>query len=149
MGSIKKFNHEIVGFNSRLDTLQAAILLRKLKYLDINNAKRKKIANFYNKKIYKKNILLIHSKGSVYHQYAIISNNRTSIIKSFIKNKIPFGMHYPAPIHKLKACKKIFKNQHFPNAENFAKKTLSLPIDPNLTMKQLKKIVNIINDNEI
>ena len=149
MGSIKKFNHEIVGFNSRLDTLQAAILLRKLKYLDINNAKRKKIANFYNKKIYNKNILLIHSKGSVYHQYAIISNNRTSIIKSFIKNKIPFGMHYPAPIHKLKACKKLFENQHFPNAENFAKKTLSLPIDPNLTEKQLIKIINIINNIEI
>ena len=68
---------------------------------------------------------------------------------SFIKNKIPFGMHYPAPIHKLKACKKLFENQHFPNAENFAKKTLSLPIDPNLTMKQLQKIINIINDNEI
>ena len=66
MGSIKKFNHELVGFNSRLDTLQAAILLRKLKYLDINNAKRKKIANIRNNISYLNNINEISNEAFKY-----------------------------------------------------------------------------------
>ena len=148
LGSIKKFKHEIVGYNSRLDTLQAAILLRKIEHLDINNNKRKMIAEFYKKNINDKTILLKYSKGCSYHQFAIKSKNKKNLIKSFIKNKIPFGEHYPVTIHKLQACRSIFIKQSFPNSENFAKKILSLPIDPNLTKKQLFKIIKVVNSIE-
>lgn len=147
LGSEKKFKHDFLGYNSRLDSLQAAVLSKKLTKLKYNNIKRIKIANFYKKKILKKEILLNYSKGSIFHQFAILSNNKNKLKKVFTKNSIPYGEHYPVPIHKLSACKKIFKGLTFPNAENFAKKTLSLPMDPNLTNLQLKKVVDIINSN--
>lgn len=149
LGSLIKFKHEIIGYNSRLDTLQSAVLLRKIKYLNINNNKRRSIADFYNKNIINKSILLKYSRGSSYHQYAILSKNKKKLKEILKKNSIPFGEHYPISINKLDALKKYFKNEVFPNAENFAAKAISLPIDPNLNIKQLKKIVRVINTFEI
>lgn len=149
LGSLIKFKHEIIGYNSRLDTLQSAVLLRKIKYLNINNNKRRSIADFYNKNIINKSILLNYSRGSSYHQYAILSKNKKKLKEILKKNSIPFGEHYPISINKLDALKKYFKNEVFPNAENFAAKAISLPIDPNLNIKQLKKIVRVINTFEI
>ena len=146
LGSLKKFLHNRIGINSRLDTIQAAILLRKLSMLKENNNKRKKIANFYRNKINNKNIeQLIYSKNSVYHQYVILVKNRKKLIELFLKNNIQFGFHYPYPIHKLKALKKMFKNQKYPNAEKLAKKGFSLPIDPNLKKYEINKILKVIN----
>ena len=146
LGGVRKYEHDIVGFNSRLDTIQAAILNNKLKSLNKNNYKRLQIAKFYNKYINNKYIEKVnYSKGCVYHQYVILSKKEKKIIKILKKNKIQYGKHYPQPLHKLKAVKKIFRNKSFPNAEKFAKYGISLPIDPNLKKNHLIKICKVLN----
>jgi dTDP-4-amino-4,6-dideoxygalactose transaminase len=146
LGGIKKYEHDIVGLNSRLDTIQAAILNNKLKSLNKNNLKRIQIAKFYSHKINNKYIKKInYSKGCVYHQYVILSKKEKKIRKLFEKNKIQYGKHYPQPIHKLKAVKEIFKNNSYPNAESFSNFGISLPIDPNLKKTELMKVCKILN----
>tara|TARA_Y100000590_G_scaffold225655_1_gene255073 strand:- start:1471 stop:2562 length:1092 start_codon:yes stop_codon:yes gene_type:complete len=146
LGSDKKFIHDYVGMNSRLDTIQASILSRKLSRLNAINKKRRKIAKFYNEKINNKKISkLIYSKNCVYHQYVVLTKNRKSLAKLLSKNKIPYGFHYPYPINKLHALRKIFKGQKYPNAEKIGKEGISLPIDPNLSILSIKKIIKIIN----
>ena len=146
LGGIKKYEHDIIGFNSRLDTVQAAILNNKLKSLNKNNSKRLRIANFYKLNIKNKSIKKInYSKGCVYHQYVILSKKEKKIRKLFERYRIQYGKHYPQPIHKLNAVKKIFKNISYPNAENFSSFGISLPIDPNLKKKELFKVCDILN----
>ena len=146
LGSDKKFIHTQIGFNSRLDTLQASILNNKLKLLNVYNNKRRKIAEKYNKLINNKKIIkLFYSSGAVYHQYVIMINNRNALIKKLDKNKIQYGLHYPMSINQLNALKKLFHNQTFPNSENLAKKCISLPIDPTLSLKEIYKIIKVLN----
>ncbi len=147
LGSEKKFIHDEVGLNSRLDTIQAIILNEKLKNLSFHNKKRQKIAKFYNQNINNKKITkLNYSKYSVYHQYVILVNNRNSLIKLLENNKIQYGFHYPYAIHQLNVFKKRFKNKRYKNAEILAKNSISLPIDPNLSKKQLNYIVKTLNE---
>ena len=129
-----------------MDTIQAAVLIEKIKLLNRYNLKRKKIAKYYDKNISNNKIVKIkYSKGSVYHQYVILVNNQKKLINSFKKNKIEYGFHYPKSINQIDSLKKIFKSQKFSNAENLAKKCFSIPIDPNLNKKDLLKIVKTLN----
>ena len=147
IGSLNKFDCEIEGINSRLDTLQAVVLKNKIINLDKYNKKRKLIADFYTKNIKNDKIIkLDYEKGCVYHQYVILSKIKNKIINSFIKNKIQFGEHYPISINNLKFIKKNFIRQKFKNAEFLAKHCISLPIDPTLKMKELEKICKILNN---
>lgn len=146
LGGVKKYEHEIIGINSRMDTLQSIILNEKLKYLEAQNKRRQSIANFYKKNILSKNIIkLNYSKGCVYHQYVIKSKKINKIIQLFKKNKISFGKHYPLPIHKIRAFRKYFIGEKYKNAEDIAKYGLSLPIHPNLKTSEIKKITKILN----
>ena len=147
LGSEKKFIHDEVGVNSRLDTIQAIILNEKLKYLAPNNKKRQKIAKFYNQNLNNKKIKkLNYSKSCVYHQYVILVNNRNSLIKLLNNKKIQYGFHYPYAVHQLSVFKKRFSNKRFKNAEILAKNSISLPIDPNLSKKELNYIVKSLNE---
>ena len=106
--SNKKFIHDYVGMNSRLDTIQASILSKKLKRLNIINKKRQYIARFYRDNINNRKIKnLIYSKSCVYHQYVILSKNRKKLIKllskisasfSFSVTKIFLSFEYQAGI---------------------------------------------------
>ena len=146
VGSVNKFDCEVNGINSRLDTIQAVILLNKLKDLKKNNKRRQVIADFYEKNIINKNITkLVYKPGCVFHQYVIMSKKKKKIIKIFKKKKIEYGEHYPISINKLSFIKDKFLNQNFPNAEYLAKYGLSLPIDPLTSLKDLKKISNLLN----
>ena len=146
LGAKYKFKHELVGINSRLDTIQASILINKLKYLDSFNNKRKVIAKLYNKFIKNENITkLNYSKGCVYHQYVIMSK-KPDKFRNYLKLKnIPFGRHYPEPLNKLKAVKHLFKNQKFSNSELLASHGTSLPINPMLKKSDIIKICKTIN----
>ena len=84
-----------------------------------------------------------YSKNSVYHQYVIMLKNRNLLIRKFKKNKIPFGIHYPKPLHKLDCFKKFYKGKKFPNSESLSNSCVSLPVDPNLSKQQDKKIVKV------
>ena len=146
LGSSIKFSHTQVGFNSRLDTIQAAVLIEKINLLNKYNKKRRRIAAFYDKNISNTKITkLNYSKEAVYHQYVIMALGRKKLIKLFTDNNIQFGFHYPKSINQLESLKKIFKNERFYNSENLAKKCFSIPIDPNLKMSELSKIVKVLN----
>ena len=146
LGSEDKHSHDEIGINSRLDTIQAKLLILKLQKLTKLNQKRKRIAKFYNEKIINKKIdKIIYSKNAVYHQYVILTKNRSALVKLLNKNDIQSGIHYPVSINKLKCFKNNFKSQTYPNAEKIASECLSLPIDPNLNLKDLNKICSVLN----
>ena len=146
LGSTKKFIHTNVGFNSRLDTIQAIFLIKKLTQLKKNNQKRISIARYYTKNIKNKNITKIsYSKFAVYHQYVIMVKNKKKLIDIFKKNNIQYGFHYPKSINQLEVFKKKYKKQKFKNAEKLAKNGISLPIDPNLKKNDIKRVVDLIN----
>ncbi len=145
-GANKKFRHELIGTNSRLDTIQAVVLSSKLKRINkINNLKRKIAKKYYEKIINKKIYLFNIPQSSCFHQFVILVNNRKNFLNYLKKFKIPYGFHYPYAIHKLKAFKKYCKEKNLKNAETIAKKCVSLPIDPNLNNKKLNYIIEKIN----
>jgi dTDP-4-amino-4,6-dideoxygalactose transaminase len=147
LGSQKKYFHDIVGVNSRLDTIQALILSKKLNNLDKYNHNRKKIANIYEKNISNIRIKkLKYSVGCVFHQYVLIPKNIKNFSKYLAEKKIPFGRHYPFPIHKLKAVKNLFLKQKYPNSEKLAKNGISIPIDPLMKQKDVLFVCKTINN---
>ena len=97
--------------------------------------------NIKNKKIN----IIEYSKNSVFHQYVILVQNRNNLIKLLKQNNIQYGIHYPISINKLNCFKNLFKNKKFINSEFIASNCLSLPIDPNLTLKDQKKICLVLN----
>ncbi len=146
LGAEKKFIHEKVGMNSRLDTIQALILNHKLKDLSRLNKLRRNIALRYDKEITNRKIeKLTYSKFSVYHQYVIIVKERKKLINYLKKSNIQFGFHYPYAIHQLKVFKKNFNKENFPNSEMLSKYGISIPIDPSLSKKDVSTIISKLN----
>ena len=148
-GRVGKYDHEIEGRNSRLDTLQASILDVKLKSLTYSIKKRNLNARIYFDNLKKnKNIKLPVIKGDIrhaFHLFVIRLNNRNRLITELIKNKIEFGIHYPKALHKLKAYKRhkqITKNFYSGKIDS---KIISLPIHEYLKKKEIEKICKIIN----
>ena len=147
LGSEKKFHHDYVGVNSRLDTIQAIILNKKLTKLNTINKNRQKIAKLYNKLIINKKITLLnYSESCVYHQYVILTKEKKKLIKIFNDKGIQYGFHYPFAIHQLKIFRKFFKYDKFRNSEQMARDGISIPIDPNLSKKDVLYIIKTLNE---
>ena len=138
----------IAGRNSRLDELQAAILRIKLKYLDHDNARRVRLAQYYSLQLYDLDIQLptIRSQSeSVYHLFVIQVNNRDELIESLKKENIYLGIHYPVPVHLQPAYKnRILKSNDLNVTESIVSKIVSLPIYPELGEDNARKVVNAI-----
>jgi len=121
----------------------------KLKNLNKDNLRRRKIAKFYNKNLDKNKYLLpLVSKFNyhVFHLYVIKTNNRDKLLKYLHSNNVFVGIHYPKPIHLQKAYyKKIKISSNLKNTEFVCKKILSLPIYPELTVLEQNKIVSLLN----
>lgn len=134
-GSTEKYSHESLGFNSRLDELQAAFLNVKLKMLDHDNSQRVRVANRYLDLLKFSNIQLPYVPDwadPVWHLFVIRTKNRQKIIEKFKKYNIESLIHYPVPCHKHKAFKGInFRSMK--DTENMANEILSLPISPIMT----------------
>jgi len=157
-GMFKRYYHDYIGVNSRLDSIQAAILKVKLKYLDSYNQKRKKAAEIYNKFLNNKpGIILPFVKGEldshVYHQYTIrvISKKRNLLANYLQENKIPYGIYYPVPLHLQKAYSNIgFKNENFINTNKVVNQVISLPMHTELNYNQVeficKKIIDFLDE---
>tara|TARA_B100001123_G_C15223785_1_gene992359 strand:+ start:400 stop:1533 length:1134 start_codon:yes stop_codon:yes gene_type:complete len=143
-GQTKKYYHEIIGVNSRLDTIQASILNVKLKILDSQNKKRIKNAEFYNNNLNNENIILprkSYYSNHIYHQYTIKLNDektRNNLQSYLHENNIPTVIYYPKPIHLQKAYRYLgYKKGDFIASEKLSKTVLSLPIHPELEEKEL------------
>ena len=151
-GMYERYYHDEIGVNSRLDSIQAAILNVKLKYLDKYNKRRQEAASLYNAsfaRIDEIEVPFVESDidSHVYHQYTlkIINGKRDELADHLQKNKIPFGIYYPLGFHEQKAYKQEFiSDNDFPETNKVKDQVISLPMHTELTKKQIKFITNTI-----
>ncbi|OAQ38991.1 DegT/DnrJ/EryC1/StrS aminotransferase [Pedobacter psychrophilus] len=147
-GQLEKYNHQIVGVNSRLDTLQAVILSEKLKNLDDNLSIKKKLAGFYHyqlRDVAQIELPFIHENANhTWHQYTIkVKNGQRDSLKSYLKEKgIDAMVYYPMPLAKQNAYSNFQSNA--PIAEKLCFSVLSLPIHPLLKEEEITYICNSI-----
>jgi dTDP-4-amino-4,6-dideoxygalactose transaminase len=156
-GMYERYHHDVVGVNSRLDSIQAAVLDIKLKYLDSYNKARREAANKYNEAF--KNIAEIETpfeygnpENHVFHQYTLKLKgvDRDALVKFLNENNIPCGVYYPIPLHKQKAYEDTRYNEaDFVVTNQLVKDVISLPMHTELDDEQIAfisgKIIQFIN----
>ena len=151
-GMYERYYHDEIGVNSRLDSMQAAILNVKLKYLDKYNKSRQQSAHLYNQafeKVDKIQTPFVESDidSHVYHQYTlkVPSEFRDSLAEHLSENNIPFGIYYPLGFHEQKAYKQeFFSDKDFPVTNKIKDQVISLPMHTELSRKQINHITNTI-----
>jgi dTDP-4-amino-4,6-dideoxygalactose transaminase len=146
-GSKVRYYHSIIGYNSRLDEIQAAILRIKLKRMDSFNELRNKNAHLYSKMFEGTGVTPPFEDGNglhVYHQYTIKAKNRERIIEALTKEGIASAIYYPVPLHKQDVYKKDYEGLALPNTEKVSEEVMSLPIFPELTEDEIKKVVAVV-----
>ena len=145
-GSVEKYYHEFIGLNSRLDTIQAAVLNVKLDLIEKWNLKRRMIAIQYTKALsdlFSLQASLDYTKH-VYHQYAFLTDSkiRNSLLKYLNKNKIEAKIYYPLPLHLQKAFSMCKMNKgELPIAESISERIISIPIYPEMEQKQIDYVI--------
>ena len=144
-GSVKKYHHDEMGLNSRLDTIQAAILRVKLAQLRGWNAARQRIAERYSRRL--RDIpgveLTEYDSGCVYHLYVIRVDRRDEVLADLQKRGIGAGIHYPFAVHELRAYSWLgYKPGDFPVSERWARRCLSLPIYAEMTEADVDYVVD-------
>ncbi len=146
-GEKKKYEHEFAGYNSRLDTLQAAILRVKLKYLDKWTNRRIEIAGKYDQKLTNVKTPKVNAGSRhVYNLYTILTSDREGL-QGFLKDRdIGTAVHYPIAMPFQEAFKELgYKKWDFPIAENASAQVLSIPLYPELTDQQVDQVVAAVN----
>ena len=150
-GQKKKYYHDVVGWNGRMDGLQAAVLSVKLKYLEAANNQRRRAAALYNQ-------LLAGTPGvvlpveaaygqSIYHVYAVRVANRDRLIQMLGERGVATGIHYPVPVHLQAAYANLGCHRgDFPVSEACADSFLSLPMFPELTNQQIETVAREFKD---
>jgi len=150
-GQSRQYIHDRVGVNSRLDSIQAAILRIKLRHLDTYSAERNKVANYYdnafrdNKKV--KTPKRVTYSNHVFHQYTLQLNNvnREEIIAFLREKEVPAMIYYPIPLHMQDAYTDArYKKEDFPVTEKLCATVISLPMQTELSEEQLKYITDSV-----
>ena len=148
-GSEEKYVNKYQGLNSRLDEIQAGVLDVKLKYLDQDNNKRRKIAEKYRKEINNPKINLpelpTNSKEHVWHLFVIRTDKREKLQNYLQENGIQTLIHYPIPPHKQRAYK-YYNHLSFPITQKIHDEVLSLPISSVMEMQEMEKVISIVNN---
>lgn len=146
-GQKTKDEHDILGINSRLDSIQAAVLRIKLKSLNAQNKKRGVIATLY-KKLLKPLPVKIFSdtQGSFlnHHIFTIKTKGRNALMKYLHDNGVQSRLYYLHPVHKQKFFRSRFENIKLPISEKYSRELLALPIHPNLTSAHVRKVSSLI-----
>lgn len=143
-GSRERYYHHVIGVNSRLDDLQAAILRVKLKYLDRFNQKRQENAHYYSELFNDLELVPPYEDGKgthVYHQYTVMTDRRGAIQQSLAKAHIASAVYYPVPLHKQEVFLSSCHSVSLPVTERAAQRVLSLPIYPELRKDQIEQVV--------
>lgn len=150
-GNKNKYYHLVLGRNNRMDTIQAAVLDIKLKYLDEWNKKRQELAQYYNRGLAGLNLKLpiaADYSTHIYHQYTLrapVSNK--GIIGYLLSKGIDSRVFYPVPLHLQKCFKYLgYKAGDFPEAEKAAKQAFTLPIYPELTQEEKDYIIQSVRE---
>ncbi len=148
-GSPQKYIHKIIGTNSRLDAMQAAVLDVKLNYIDKWNQKRRDLAAIYDDALAYIDHIYTPKQAPhcthVYHLYVIRANRRDELMEFLKDNGIFCGIHYPYPLHLSEAFSYLgYQEDDFPVASCYARRLLSLPIYPELTNEQQLYVIEKI-----
>jgi len=150
-GTSSKYINEHIGFNSRLDEIQAAFLSIKLKTLDEDNERRRAIARSYIQNINNSEVTLPHygtGKSHVFHLFVLRVRNRSHFIDYLKTNGIGTLIHYPIAPHRQRAFEK-FKTLQFPIAERLHNEVVSIPISPVMTDEEATQVINAINTYQV
>lgn len=146
-GAAKKYKNELVGFNNRLDEIQASFLNVKLLKLDTDNTIRRKVAMQYISEIKNEKIRLPfynNSENHVFHLFVVTVNDREHFVNYLKQNQIETLLHYPIAPHKQVALKE-FSALQLPLTEQIHKNIVSLPISPVITEKEITQIIQTLN----
>ena len=140
-GQEKKYYHDVVGWNARMDGIQAAVLRVKLKYLDKANEARRKVAALYRDLLNQIPEIALPVESPVarhiYHVYAVRLDQRDEVMKQLSGRGVATGVHYPVPLHLQKAYRHLgLVRGSFPVAERCAAEFMSLPMFPELSVAQ-------------
>ena len=148
-GSEKKYYNEVVGTNSRLDELQAAMLRIRLQHLDEMNSERKALCDRYLKELTNEHITLPKIRKNcetVWHQFVVRTRDRDKLAEYLRSKEIETIIHYPIPPHLSEAYKHLgYKKGDFPIAETYAETVLSLPLYIGMTDEEQEYIINTVN----
>ncbi len=149
-GGKDKYNVEHIGYNARLDTLQAAVIIAKLKYLDEFNKRRQHIARIYSQEL--KNIAGLTTPkdepGHVYHQYTlrVLNGKRDALQKHLKDHDVDSMVYYPVPLHQMKVFSGRCRiNHELVEAEKASKEVLSLPIEPLLNDEEILSVRDLVS----
>lgn len=146
-GTSSKYINDFVGFNTRLDAIQAKWLLIKLKQLDADNARRREIALQYLHEVVNAKIKLPFYDGSqahVFHVFVVQVADRPSFLEHLEIYKVNSLIHYPIPPHKQQALR-TYNEEHYPTAEKLAQEVVSIPISPVMTEAQVSHTITCLN----
>lgn len=149
-GSAERYHHDIIGYNSRLDEIQAVILRSKLKRIAQYNEGRRRAAHQYSAGLDAiDGTSPPHEDGKgvhVYHQYTLLSERRDEIMKALQAAGIGCAVYYPIPLHQQKAFADSCQGQSLPVTEDIAKHCMSLPIFPELNEEQVEAVLGVIRE---
>ena len=148
-GGAKQYHHDEVGTNSRLDSLQAAILLAKLPHLAAWSAQRREHAAYYTKALADvrqvKPPVVDLANEHIFHQYTLRAERRDELAAHLKKEGIGHAVYYPVPLHRQPCFAHLgYKDGSLPQAEQAAREAISLPIYPELTRTQLDRVIDAI-----
>ena len=146
-GQSVKYVHDIVGMNSRLDTLQAAVLLEKMKLFDEELEKRKVIAKRYSDALQSKFIIpkiAEYNDVSAWAQYVLRSERREELLAKLKENGIPTAIYYPIPLTMQNVFKGQYKDSDFPISGKLAKEVFSIPFSPYLSESDQEKVIKVL-----
>jgi dTDP-4-amino-4,6-dideoxygalactose transaminase len=146
-GSDVRYYHDVIGYNSRLDEMQAVVLRAKLKHIDEYNAARRHAAHLYSELMADLPLTTPHEDGvgvHVYHQYTLLSERRDEIMKALQDQQIACAVYYPVPLHQQNVFKDECAGLSLPVTESVAANCFSLPICSSISDDTIKQIVAVI-----
>lgn len=145
-GSSERYHHDVIGYNSRLDELQAVILRVKHQHIDNYNNERRRVAHSYSKQL--KDVVTVPFEDKigthVYHQYTVLTDKREQIMAALSEKQIANAIYYPIPLHKQKAFAEECNDVSLPITEDTVKHCMSLPVFPEMTEDQIKLVCDTI-----
>ncbi len=160
-GMYKRYHHDVIGVNSRLDSIQAAVLMAKLPNLDTYNEKRRAAAKKYSKAFEGQDHIMVPKTVNdcdgicdscdchVFHQYTlrILNEKRDGLVQHLNDNGVPCGVYYPIPLHNQKAyVDERYDEADFPITNQLVKEVISLPMHTELDDEQIRFITNLVID---
>jgi dTDP-4-amino-4,6-dideoxygalactose transaminase len=146
-GSKVRYHHSVIGYNSRLDEIQAVVLRAKLKHIATYNVERRRVAHLYSELLAGSAVTPPVEDGKgihVYHQYTVLTDKRDQIMAALTAAGIASAIYYPIPLHRQEVFAAAYCDVNLPVAEEVASRCMSLPVFPEMTDAQVREVVAVI-----